>query len=134
MRMMIQRPNDILIGNMTALEVRDSLLASFRRNWTPPKPKPKPSAEEKAQQQWAKAANEKPIEVVKIDAAKHNAELFRRLRAQYEADEYGWGNRRFQYQRIIDRAWQQQLNIQADVERALALRPSFHRGPGDADW
>jgi hypothetical protein len=87
-----------------------------------PKPQPKPAAQ-LASEHWAK----KPTEAVIRDEAAHNEAVLERLREKRQAERRGG-----QYQMLIDRVWQNQLNMQASL-RELG-RPSFHKGPGDPDW
>ena len=107
-------------GKWTKAEIMQMLLAPR------PKPAPKPAVV-KAKERWSG----KPIEAVIRDEAVHNETLIERLRAEQEEARQA-EERRAYYQGLIDRAWQSQLDCQAEL-RGLG-RPSFHRGPGDPDW
>jgi hypothetical protein len=111
------KPNE---DKWTKAEILQMLLAPR------PKPAPKPAVQ-KAQERWS----QKPIEAVIRDEAAHNETLIERLkderRAAQEAEFL-----RGQYQGLIDRVWQNQLDYQSHL--ADLAGPSFHKGPGDPDW
>jgi hypothetical protein len=109
-------PNE---GKWTKAEIMQMLLAPR------PKPAPKPAVQ-RAEERWSS----KPIEAVIRDEAAHNETLIERLRAEQEEARRA-EDRRAHYQGLIDRVWQSQLDCQTQL---AALRPSFHRGPGDPDW
>jgi|SRR5947207_15517059 hypothetical protein len=111
------KPDD---GKWTRHEIMQMLLA--------PRPKPKPKAAAvRAEERWS----EKPTKVVIQDAETHNAAVLRRLEEE-EREARRQEARRAQYQQMIDRVWQGNLDYQAELMQLG--RPSFHRGPGDPDW
>jgi hypothetical protein len=85
-----------------------------------------PTALNSAKERWSQP---KPIEAVIRDEANANEALVERLRAEREAKDAEF--RRANYQALLDRVWQNQLDYQAQLR---AFRPSFHKGPGDPDW
>jgi preprotein translocase subunit SecA len=91
-----------------------------------PRPKPVPKAAvERAADRWA----QKSTKAVIADEAAHNEAVIARLKAEAEAEDF----KRSEYQRLIDRVWQNQLDYQASL-RELPGRPSYHVGPSDPDW
>ena len=92
-----------------------------------PKPVPKPAAQ-RAQDRWS----DKPLSAVLQDAQRAEAAATERLRRERESDRIAAEHKRALYQAEIDAAWQRNLDYQAEL-RGLG-RPSFHKGPGNADW
>jgi hypothetical protein len=109
------KPND---EKWTRQDIMRMLLA--------PRPKPK-AAVVRADERWAA----KPTEVVLQDAERAEAALLQRIE-QERQEALQAETRRVNYQLLIDRVWQSNLDHQAHL--AQLGRPSFHRGPGDPDW
>src|SRR3974390_2826132 len=101
----MKQPND---RRKTYEELLQSFMTLLEPD--PPPPPPKPAAQ-RAKERWS---TQKPIEAVIPDEAAHNEPLIERLRAERRAAQEA----EFlsaQYQGLIDRVWQNQLDYQAHL-------------------